>query len=90
MAEKKSTATAKKVATKKVVESEKKVVQKKGIVINKKLANPESILIAYDQLINQLAKAEAAQRLKNKPYRIYFVHRKRAEVMRLNFVKSMR
>jgi uncharacterized membrane protein YccC len=58
--------------------------------VNEKLADPTKVMAAYDQLINELAKTEAAQRQKKKPYRVYFVHRKRAEVMRLNFKKSMR
>jgi len=41
-------------------------------------------------LIKQLADTEAAQRRKGKPYRIYFVHRKRAELMKMNFKKSLR
>lgn len=60
------------------------------IEMNAKLANPGTILKKYDELIDQLAKVESAQRNKNKPYRIYFMHRKRMEVMKMNFIKSMR
>ena len=97
MAEKKSTATAKKVEPKKespksaAKPAAKKVEKKRGTFeMNPKLANPDSILKSYEGLINQLAKVEADQRIKGKPYRIYFVHRKRIEVMKMNFIKSMR
>ena len=60
------------------------------IEMNAKLANPEGILKSYDQLIDKLAEAESAQRNIGKPYRIYFTHRKRMQVMKMNFVKSMR
>ena len=58
--------------------------------VNPKLADPEKILKKYDDLIESLAQVEAAQRIKKKPFRIYFIHRKRLEVMKLNFVKQMR
>ena len=64
--------------------------EKVEVKVNPKLADPQNILVMYDNLIDELAKVEAAQRVKNKPYRIYFIHRKRMEVMRMNFVKSMR
>ena len=57
---------------------------------NPKLANPDSILKKYDDLIDQLAKVESAQRNIQKPFRIYFVHRRKIEVMKMNFIKSMR
>lgn len=60
------------------------------IEMNAKLANPEGILKSYDQLIDKLAEAESAQRNIGKPYRIYFTHRKRMQVMKMNFIKSMR
>jgi len=93
MAEKKSAPVAKKaVAAKKapVKKAPVKAPEKKKIEMNQKMADPDSILNAYDNLIDQLAKVEASQRLKSKPFRIYFVHRKRMEVMKLNFIKSMR
>jgi hypothetical protein len=58
--------------------------------MNPKLADPGVILEMYDDLIDELAKVEAAQRLKKKPYRLYFTHRKKLEVMRMSFLKSMR
>jgi hypothetical protein len=58
--------------------------------INAKLANPDLILKKYDDLIDTLAKVESQQRNSGKPYRIYFMHRKRMEVMKMNFIKSMR
>ena len=57
---------------------------------NPKLANPDTILKKYDELIDQLAKVESAQRNKSKPFRIYFVHRRKIEVLKMNFIKSMR
>ena len=57
---------------------------------NPKLANPDSILKRYDDLIDQLAKVESSQRNIQKPFRIYFVHRRKIEVMKMNFIKSMR
>lgn len=55
-----------------------------------KLPDNADILKMYDKLIDGLASMEAKQRQVNKPYRMYFVHRKKAEVMRLNFTKSFR
>jgi hypothetical protein len=76
--------------TKNEARPEPEVKREVPIVLNAKMANPESILEKYDDLINKLAEVEAQQRLKNKPYRIYFVHRKRMEVMKMNFIKSLR
>jgi len=83
------TASVKKAAPKKAAPKKEKE-EKPSIKVNEKLADPSVILKSYEQLIDNLAAVEAAQRMKNKPYRIYFVHRKRAEVMKLNFIKSMR
>jgi len=88
MAEKKSAAKKKPVA-KKTVKAEKKVEREKAPV-NPKMADPDIILDGYDELIKKLSEVEAEQRRKSKPYRIYFVHRKRLEVMKINFIKSMR
>ena len=91
-AQKKSTAgsaSAKKSAPKKAA-PKKEEKPKESIKVNEKLADPSIILKSYEELIDNLAKVEAAQKMKQKPYRIYFVHRKRAEVMKLNFIKSMR
>ncbi len=67
---------------------------KKGPAIpqkrNVKMGDPAECLKAYDALILVLAKTEAKQRIAKKPARIYFIHRRRAEVMRLNMIKSMR
>ena len=97
MATKQSGSTAKKVnpkatSPKKATSrtQEQKQPERNPMTINPKLANPDSILKKYDELIDQLAKVESAQRNKSKPYRIYFVHRKRMEVMKMNFIKSMR
>lgn len=59
-------------------------------VNNPKNADPATCLKAYDALIDELAKTEAKQRIAKKPFRIFFIHRKRAEVMRQNLIKSMR
>jgi len=85
----KTKAEPKKVAKKSTPkETEKK--REVPVVLNAKMANPESILEKYDELIEKLADVEAQQRAKSKPFRIYFVHRKRMEVMKMNFIKSMR
>lgn len=60
------------------------------VQVNPKLADPHEILAMYDRLIDELAKTEARQRIAKKPHRIYFVHRKKIEVMRMNFKKSIR
>jgi len=81
------------VAPKKKAAPKKKPVQVSKRVetsTNDKLPDPSMILSTYDLLIKQLADTEAAQRRKGKPYRIYFVHRKRAELMKMNFKKSLR
>lgn len=81
-------APVKKAAVKKVTNPEP--AKERQYEINAKLANPQSILKKYDELIDQLAKVESSQRNKSKPYRIYFIHRKKMEVMKMNFIKSMR
>lgn len=55
-----------------------------------KLGDPQVVVDAYDTLIETLANMEVQQRNASKPYRIYFAHRRRAEVLRLNFIKSLR
>ena len=68
-------------------EPQKKV---EAIERNPKLADPGAILKKYDELKDQLARVESAQRNAGKPYRIYFIHRRKIEVMKMNFIKSMR
>lgn len=63
---------------------------KQSIEMNAKMANPDKVLKKYDELIATLAEVESDQRNKKKPYRIYFIHRNRMEVMKMNFIKSMR
>ena len=79
-------------AAEEIIGKDEEVVEVKKATpgVNPKLADPESILKKYDELIDELAKVEASQRMKKKPFRIYFIHRKRMEVMRINFIKSMR
>lgn len=93
MAEKKSAAATKK-ATKSAPKKEVKETKAERVEgskkMNPKMADPVVILQGYDELIQKLAAVEASQKTKNKPYRIYFVHRKRLEVMKINFIKSMR
>lgn len=60
------------------------------VKVNPKLLDPTALLALYDQLIDELRTAERIQRSASKPSRIYFIHRKRVEVLRQNFVKSMR
>jgi len=85
---KKKTGTA---TTKVEKPAEEKVVQKKApIQQNEKLADPSAILRTYDLLIKQLKEAEKAQRLKNKPFRIYFIHKHKVEVLKQNFIKMSR
>lgn len=85
-----TTKAAPKVAAKAKAVSKPKPKPKQEIEMNPKMADPQSILEAYDLLIKQLARVESAQRNAKKPHRIYFVHRKRMEVMKMNFIKSMR
>lgn len=77
-------------ATKKAAPKAKKTERPTTLNMNAKLADPTQIIKDYDKLIGDLAKMELSQRQKSKPYRIYFVHRQRAEVMKMNFVKSLR
>lgn len=78
-------------ATEKVAEKkeEPKVKESPKLNVSEKLGDPSTIIRTYDLLIKQLSDMEVQQRQKNKPYRIYFVHRHRVEVMRLNFIKSI-
>ena len=64
--------------------------KKEEIKVNEKLPDPQDILRDYDHLIDKLKKVESLQKAKNKPYRLYFIHRRKVEVLRINFVMSLR
>ena len=83
-------AKAAKAAGAPAVKAAPSVIPSSKVKVGSKMADPTVILDAYDSLLKILKQVENEQRLIGKPYRIYFVHRKRAEVMRQNFVKSMR
>lgn len=70
--------------------AKKKAPKKASIPMNAKMASPEAILKSYDQLIENLSKAEVTQREKGKPSKIYFIHKLKIQAMKMNFVKSMR